>query len=175
VEEIVGESRFLEGRGLLAAAGVVAVLAMVVAQAAAAGTPVLPASGVSLKESVPPGAPWTINFNINAPPASGSVSVVAPAETFSFSTTACAGSFTDPFLGGTTVYGVGKVMVYSGSSSFKTTYYGYAIHLNSASAAGADYSEVWGVGAYVSLVCAIPSIMSPNYAVISATTTHFGP
>jgi hypothetical protein len=153
-------------------AGVVAVIAMVVAQAAAGATPALPASG-SLTESVP-GGNWTINFSINAPPASGSVNVVAPGETFSFITTVCAGSLTDPFLIGTTVYGVGKVMTYSGSSSFKSTYYGYAIHLNSASPSGADYSEVWGVGAYVSLVCAIPSILSPKYAVIGGTA-HFGP
>ena len=152
---------------MIAVAGVVAVLAMVVAQAAAGGTPPLPAVG-SLTESVP-GGNWTATFSINAPPASGSVSVVAPGKTFSFVTTACAGSFSDPFLGGTTVYGVGKVTAYVGSSSFKSTYYGYAIHLNSASPFGADYSEVWGVGAYVSLVCAIPSILSPKYAVIGGS------
>jgi hypothetical protein len=165
------ETRALRGRGLLAIAGAVALLAIVGVPFAVGADPL--AAG-TVYEKVPPGADWKIVFAINSHGSSQSaISVVAPGESFSFTPSSCSGTFTDPKLGGTTVYGVGPVTPgsYVGSSSFKVSYYGYSIHKG---AGGADFSDVWGLGPYWFIYCAIPSLMSPPYAVDAGSTVTFG-
>jgi len=165
------EGRVSRGRGVLAIAGAFALLAVVGVPLAVGAAPL--AAG-TVYEKVPPGADWKITFAINAHGSSQSpISVVAPSESFSFTPSSCSGSFTDPKLGGTTVYGVGPVTPgsYVGSSSFKVSYYGYSIHEGSG---GADFSDVWGLGPYWFIYCAIPSLMSPPFAVDTGSTVTFG-
>ena len=172
------ERRVSRRRGPLAIAGAVALLAVVAVPFAAGANPL--ASG-TVNEKVPPGTDWTITgtnaqpFVINSKGSPQSpISVTAPGETFQFTPTSCSGSFTDPKLGGTTVYGVGPVVPgsYSGSSSFKVSYYGYAIHKGPG---GADFSDVWGLGSYWFIYCAIPTLMaSPPYAVDAGSSVTFG-
>jgi hypothetical protein len=168
------ERRVSRRRGLFALAGAVALLAVVAAPLAAGADPL--AQG-TVSEKVPPGGNWLIqNFTINSHGNSQTpISVVAPNEKFQFTPSSCSGSFTDPKLGGTTVYGVGPVVPgsYSGSSSFKVSYYGYSVHKGGP--AGADFSDVWGLGPYWAIYCAIPSLMSPPFAVdTSGSSVTFG-
>ena len=168
------ERRVSRRRGLFAIAGAVALLAVVAVPFAAGAGPLLASGTVS--EKVPPGANWTITFAISTKGSPQSaISVTAPNETFQFMPTSCSGSFTDPKLGGTTVYGVGPVVPgsYSGSSSFKVSYYGYAIHKGPGGTA--DFSDVWGLGSYWFIYCAIPTLMaSPPYAVDPSSSVTFG-
>ena len=167
------ERRVSRRRGLFAIAGAVALLAVVAVPFAAGAGPLLASGTVS--EKVPPGSNWTITFTINTKGSLQSpISVTAPNETFQFTPTSCSGSFTDPKLGGTTVYGVGPVVPgsYSGSSSFKVSYYGYAIHKGPG---GADFSDVWGLGSYWFIYCALPTLMaSPPNAVDAGSSVTFG-
>ena len=161
------------GRGLVAAAGVVALLAIAGVPAAAGAASSLAFGSVT--EIVPPGPgsdgnPWNITFDLNRKPVSSSVDVKSSYATFSFNASRCSGSFTDPKLKGTTVYGVGQITsAYSGNSAFNTTYYAFSIHKSSSGAA--DYSRVWGVGAYWSIYCSIPTLLSPTYKVSSGSVT----
>jgi hypothetical protein len=133
-----------------------------------------PLAAGTVYEKVPPGTDWKITFAINTHGSGQSpIAVVAPSESFSFTPSSCSGSFTDPKLGGTTVYGVGPVTPgsYVGSSAFKVSYYGYSIHKGPG---GADFSDVWGLGPYWFIYCAIPTLMSPPYAIDTGSTVTFG-
>jgi hypothetical protein len=155
------ERRISPRRSLLVAVGAVAVLAVAWVPLAVGADPL--AKG-TIYEKVPPGGDWQITFVINSHGNTQTpIQVVAPNESFSFIPSSCSGSFTDPKLGGTTVYGVGPVVSYTGSSSFKVSYYGYSIH--EVAPGVADYSDVWGLGPYWSIYCLIPRLMSPPYAV----------
>jgi hypothetical protein len=164
------DGRISRRRGLLVVLGAVLVLAAALVPFALGANPL--ASG-TIYEKVPPGGDWKITFVINSHGSPQTpIQVVAPSESFSFTPSSCSGSFTDPKLGGTTVYGVGPVVPnsYTGSNSFKVSYYGYSIH--EVSPGVADFSDVWGLGPYWSIYCLIPSLMSPPYAVDTAMSNQ---
>ena len=84
------------------------------------------------------GGNWDVQFAIAS---QGSVVAVEdPVEAFSFTGSLCDGTYTDPVLGGTTVYTVGQQTSYKGSGADNEPYYAFKVHEGGAH--GADYSWV---------------------------------
>jgi hypothetical protein len=168
---------------LLAAAGTVALLAVVVVPVAAAGhgngngksntnsNNRLLAAGTAT-ERLGGGVQWHIQFQIHARNngKSSKVSVQTPTATFSYIGSVCSGSYTT--AAGTTVYVVGRQASFTGTG-FNVPYYGYSIHKGGPM--GADFS--W-VSAFASLAaaqaaCANPAVSLPTPFALDAASVRF--
>ena len=77
-----------------------------------------------------PGGNWNIEFGIHARGNgnSSSITVRNPNETFTFRGSLCAGTYTDPNFGGTTVFVVGPQTSYTGNGASNRPYYGFKVH-----------------------------------------------
>ena len=104
--------------------------------ASAADGPRLLAAG-AVVEGVS-GGNWHVQFAISS--RRSVVAVQNPIETFSFIGSLCDGTYTDPVLGGTTVYAVGRQTAYRGSGADNKPYHAFKVHEGGAH--GADYSWV---------------------------------
>jgi hypothetical protein len=166
---------------LLAAAGTVALLAVVAAPVAAGGyghgngntnsNNRLLAAGTAT-ERLGGGVQWHIQFRIHARNngKSSKVSVQTPTSTFSYIGSVCSGSYTT--AAGTTVYVVGRQTSFVGAG-FEAPYYGYSIHKGGAM--GADFS--W-VSSFASLAaaqaaCANPAVSLPTPVALDAASVRF--
>jgi hypothetical protein len=162
---------------LLAAAGAAAALALAVPAVASAddGNPLLARGAVTEAVS---GGNWNIIFDIHARGHghSSEVAVANPSETFSFDGALCAGTYTDPRLGGTTVYVVGARTSYTGPGGADNDPY-YAFKVHKGGPLGADYS--WVDVPITSLaaaqgVCANPAAdLSAAYFALVAADVHW--
>jgi hypothetical protein len=172
--------RLLQGRiGLLAAAGTVALLAVVAVPIAAGGNGNgsgnsnnrLLAAGTAT-ERLGGGVQWHIQFQIHARNngKSSKVSVQTPTSTFSYVGSVCSGSYTT--AAGTTVYVVGRQTSFAGTG-FGAPYHGYSIHKGGPM--GADFS--W-VSSFASLAaaqaaCANPAVSLPTPFALDAASVRF--
>jgi hypothetical protein len=172
--------RLLQRRiGLLAAAGTVAILAVVAVPIAAGGNGNgggnsnnrLLAAGTAT-ERLGGGVQWHIQFQIHARNngQSSKVSVQTPTSTFSYVGSVCSGSYTT--AAGTTVYVVGRQTSFAGTG-FEAPYYGYSIHKGGPM--GADFS--W-VSSFASLAaaqaaCANPAVSLPTPFALDAASVRF--
>ena len=172
--------RLLQHRiGLLAAAGTVALLAVIAVPIAAGGNGNgsgnsnnrLLAAGTAT-ERVGAGVQWHIQFQIHARNngKSSKVSVQTPTSTFSYVGSICSGSYTT--AAGTTVYVVGRQTSFAGTG-FEAPYYGYSIHKGGPM--GADFS--W-VSSFASLAaaqaaCANPAVSLPTPFALDAASVRF--
>jgi hypothetical protein len=158
--------------GAAAAAAVLVVIGVPVAAGADGGNRLLASGTVS--EAVA-GGDWLIQFRIHARGngQSSEIAVHTPDEDFSYDTSLCRGSFTDPVHGGTTVYGVGETIEYVGNGAFKSDYYGYAV--NEGGPFGADFSWVVPVAnlAEAQTRCANPASMAPPFSVNGGSNVLF--
>jgi hypothetical protein len=168
--------------GLLAAAGIVALLAVVAVPVAAGGNGHghghangngnnrLLAAGTATERV---GAvQWHIQFQIHARNngKSSKVSVQTPTSTFSYVGSVCSGSYTT--AAGTTVYVVGRQTSFAGTG-FGAAYHGYSIHKGGPM--GADFS--W-VSSFASLAaaqaaCANPAVSLPTPFALDAASVRF--
>lgn len=163
---------------LLAAVGVAAALSLSIPAAARAddGNRLLARGAVTETVS---GGNWNIIFDIHARGNghSSHVMVANPSETFSFDGTLCAGTYTDPRLGGTTVYVVGQQTSYTGPGGADNDPY-YAFKVHKGGPLGADYS--WVDVPITSLaaaqaVCGNPATdLSAAYYALAAADVHWG-
>jgi hypothetical protein len=102
-----------------------------------------------------------------------SVTTGTGGPTSTFDGSVCSGTYTDPVLGGTDVYVVGKVI--SGIELYGTPYEAYVVH--EGGPLGADYS--WSVPASLPDVnsaqsfCGSVSSVTPAFGVDSATDLLF--
>ena len=172
---------------LLAAAGTVALLAVVGVPVAAGGNGHgngnsngngnsksnnrLLAAGTAT-ERLGGGVQWHIQFQIHARNngKSSKVSVQTPTSTFSYIGSVCSGSYTT--AAGTTVYVVGRQTSFAGTG-FEAPYYGYSIHKGGPM--GADFS--W-VSSFASLAaaqaaCANPAVSLPTPFALDAASVRF--
>ena len=164
---------------LLAAAGTVALLAVVAAPVAAGDNGNgngntnnrLLAAGTAT-ERLGGGVQWHIQFRIHARNngKSSKVSVQTPTSTFSYIGSVCSGSYTT--AAGTTVYVVGRQTSFAGTG-FEAPYYGYSIHKGGPM--GADFS--W-VSSFASLAaaqaaCANPAVSLPTPFALDAASVRF--
>jgi hypothetical protein len=173
--------------GLLAAAGTVALLALVAIPVAAGANGNgngnghgngggnsnnrLLAAGTAT-ERLGGGVQWHIQFQIHARNngKSSKVSVQTPTSTFSYVGSVCSGSYTT--AAGTTVYVVGRQTSFAGTG-FEAPYYGYSIHKGGPM--GADFS--W-VSSFASLAaaqaaCANPAVSLPTPFALDAASVRF--
>ena len=163
---------------LFAAAAAAAALSLTVPAAASAdeGNRLLARGAVTEGVS---GGNWNIVFDIHKRGDGHSTHVMVqnPSETFSFDGTLCAGTYTDPRLGGTTVYVVGQQTSYSGPGGADNDPY-YAFKVHKGGPLGADYS--WVDVPITSLaaaqgVCANPAAdLSAAYFALVAADVHWG-
>jgi hypothetical protein len=173
--------------GLLAAAGTIALLAVVVAVPVAAGghghgkgnghgkghaksNNRLLAAGTATERVGT--AQWHIRFQIHARNngKSSRVSVQTPTSTFSYVGSVCSGSYTT--AAGTTVYVVGRQTSFTGTG-FNAPYYGYSIHKGGPM--GADFSWVssWPSLAAAQAACANPAVSLPTPFALDAASVRF--
>jgi hypothetical protein len=171
---------------LLAAAGTVAVLAVVAVPVAAGGNGNgnghghghghakgnnrLLAAGTATERVGT--AQWHIRFQIHARNngKSSKVSVQTPTSTFSYVGSVCSGSYTT--AAGTTVYVVGRQTSFTGTG-FNAPYYGYSIHKGGPM--GADFSWVssWPSLAAAQAACANPAVSLPTPFALDAASVRF--
>ena len=172
---------------LLAAAGTVALLAVVAVPVAAGGNGHgngnsndngksnsnnrLLAAGTAT-ERLGGGVQWHIQFQIHARNngKSSKVSVQTPTSTFSYIGSVCSGSYTT--AAGTTVYVVGRQTSFTGTG-LNAPYRGYSIHKGGPM--GADFS--W-VSSFASLAaaqaaCANPAVSLPTPFALDAASVRF--
>jgi hypothetical protein len=172
--------------GLLAAAGTVAVLAVVAVPVAAGGNGNgnghghghghakgnnrLLAAGTATERVGT--AQWHIRFQIHARNSgkSSKVSVQTPTSTFSYVGSVCSGSYTT--AAGTTVYVVGRQTSFAGTG-FNAPYYGFSIHKGGPM--GADFSWVssWPSLAAAQAACANPAVSLPTPFPLDAASVRF--
>jgi hypothetical protein len=131
---------------------------------------------------VVPGGDWQVQFAIHARGngQSSFVTVQNPAQTFgfqsfSFDGTLCAGTYTDPTLGGTTVYVVGAQTSYTGAGGRNLPYYGFKVHEGGPLGADSAWVDVYFTSLSVALDgCASPaSTLSGKYFSLDAANVHF--
>jgi hypothetical protein len=167
---------------LLAAAGTVAVLAVVAVPVAAGGNGNghghghakgnnrLLAAGTATERVG--AAQWHIRFKIHARNngKSSKVSVQTPTSTFSYVGSVCSGSYTT--AAGTTVYVVGRQTSFAGTG-FNAPYYGFSIHKGGPM--GADFSWVssWPSLAAAQAACANPAVSLPTPFPLDAASVRF--
>jgi hypothetical protein len=166
--------------GLLAAAGTVALLAVVAVPVAAGGNGHGNGNGKSNNRLLAAGTAtervgagqWHIQFQIHARNngKSSKVSVQTPTSTFSYVGSVCSGSYTT--AAGTTVYVVGRQTSFAGTG-FGAPYHGYSIHKGGPM--GADFS--W-VSSFASLAaaqaaCANPAVSLPTPFALDAASVRF--
>ena len=170
---------------LLAAAGTIALLAVIAVPVAAGGNGHrksntngnsnsnnrLLAAGTAT-ERVGGGVQWHIQFQIHARNngKSSKVSVQTPTSTFSYIGSVCSGSYTT--AAGTTVYVVGRQTSFAGTG-VGAPYRSYSIHKGGPM--GADFS--W-VSAFASLAdaqaaCANPAVSLPTPFALDAASVRF--
>jgi hypothetical protein len=167
--------------GLLAAAGTVALLAVVAVPVAAGGNGHghghgksnnrLLAAGTAT-ERVGADVQWHIRFQIHARNngKSSKVSVQTPTATFSYVGSVCSGSYTT--AAGTTVYVVGRQTSFAGTG-FNAPYYGFSIHKGGPM--GADFSWVSPFGSLAAgrAACANPAVSLPTPFPLDAASVRF--
>jgi len=177
------------GTALLAAAGTVALLAVVAVPVAAGGNGNgkshsngksnsntnsnnrLLAAGTAT-ERLGGGVQWHIQFQIHARNngKSSKVSVQTPTSTFLYIGSVCSRSYTT--AAGTTVYVVGRQTSFTGTG-FAAPYYGYSIHKGGPM--GADFSWVspFASLAAAQAACADPAISLPTPFALDAASVRF--
>ena len=152
----------------------------VVVQAAAADTRgnQLLASGTVTESLGGPAVNWTILFSIHAR-GNGLSTVVSITQglggpTSTFDGSACSGSYTDPVLGGTDVYAVGRVV--SGNQIYGTPYEAFIVH--EGGPLGADRS--WSVPVSLPDLASAQAFcdnqvtgITPAFALVSASDLVF--
>ena len=135
------------------------------------------ASGTVTENLGSPAANWTIAFSIHArgDGLSTLVSITqgSAGPTSTFDGSACNGSYTDPLLGGTDVYAVGRVV--SGNEIYGTPYEAFIVHQGGP--LGADRS--WSVPvalpdlASAQAFCNQISTITPAFGLVSTSDLLF--
>ena len=191
-----GENRDMTKRlvqrrtGLVAAAGTVALLAVVAVPVAAGGNGHgnnngnanskgnghsngnnrLLAAGTAT-ERVGAGQ-WHIQFQIHARNngKSSTVSVQTPTSTFSYVGSVCSGSYTT--AAGTTVYVVGRQTSFTGTG-FDAPYHGYSIHKGGPMGADFSWVSAFASPAAAQAACANPAVSLPTPFALDAASVRF--